>query len=109
MSYFLVGLYRVYGWGDKEVLEMHSSDDYCTTLWMNLMPLNCWLKKWLQRYILCIFYPTHEMFKKVVLRLRYSNFFFGKVNETGNCVVAHGRETVSFSHVTQCTLADWII
>ena len=32
MSYFLMGLYRVYVWGNKEVLEMHSSDDYCTTL-----------------------------------------------------------------------------
>ena len=52
-----------------------------------------------------MFYPTHEMFKKVIIRLRYSNFFGGKVNETGNCVVAHGRETVSFSHLTQCTLA----
>ena len=31
-SYFLMGIYRVYVWGDKEVLEMNSSDDYCTTL-----------------------------------------------------------------------------
>ena len=35
--------YRVYVWGDEEVLEMNSGDD-CTTLGMYLMPLKCTLK-----------------------------------------------------------------
>jgi hypothetical protein len=35
---------RVYFWGDKNVLEL-GTDDYCTTLWMCLQPLNNTLQK----------------------------------------------------------------